>query len=57
MPDVTVRSIALVRTLLGSERLDLSMPEGATIADVLVRLTELGGPVLATYLAEPKELE
>jgi molybdopterin converting factor small subunit len=55
VPDVKVRSIALIRTLLGSEQLDLSMPEGATVADVLTRLTEMGGPTLAAHLAEPKE--
>ena len=55
MPHVKVRSIALIRTLLGSEQLDLSMPEGATVADVLARLTEMGGPTLAAHLAEPKE--
>ena len=55
MPDVKVRSIALIRTLLGSERMDLSMPEGATVADVLARLTEIGCPTLAAYLVEPKE--
>jgi sulfur-carrier protein len=55
VPDVKVRSIALIRTLLGSEQLDLSMPEGATVSTVLARLTEIGGPALAAYLAEPKE--
>ena len=55
MPDVKVRSIALVRMLLGKEQIDLSLPEGATIADVLGHLAEMGGPKLATYLAEPKE--
>ena len=55
MPHVKVRSIALIRTLLGSEQLHLSMPEGATVADVLARLTEMGGPTLAAHLAEPKE--
>jgi sulfur-carrier protein len=55
VPDVKVRSIALIRSLLGKEQIDLSLPDGATIADVLGRLTEIGGPKLAGYLAEPKE--
>lgn len=55
MPTVTVRSIALIRQLLGRERLDLELPDGATVADVLARLTEIGGPKLEPILAEPKE--
>jgi molybdopterin synthase sulfur carrier subunit len=55
MPTVKVRSIALIRTLLGKEQTELSMPEGATIADVLARMGEIGDPKLASYLAEPKE--
>ena len=50
-----MRSIALIRSLLGKEQLDLSLPQGATIEDLLARLTEAGDPKLATYLAEPKE--
>jgi molybdopterin converting factor small subunit len=52
---VKVRSIALIRTLLGREHLDLSLPEEATIDDVLERLIEIGDPKLASFLAEPKE--
>jgi molybdopterin synthase sulfur carrier subunit len=52
---VTVRSIALIRSLLGTERLALSLPDGATIQDVLARLNEIGDPKLTSYLAEPKE--
>lgn len=54
MVTVRVRSIALIRTLLGKEQIELSLPEGATIHDVLARLTETGDPKLAHYLAEPK---
>jgi molybdopterin converting factor small subunit len=53
--NVGVRSIALIRTLLGKEQIDLSLPEGATIEDLLARLNELGDPKLASFLAEPKE--
>jgi molybdopterin converting factor small subunit len=52
---VKVRSIALVRHLLGQDPLDLEVPDGATVADVLARLAEIGGPRLEPILAEPKE--
>jgi molybdopterin synthase sulfur carrier subunit len=55
MVKVTVRSIALIRTLLGNEQVELALPEGATVGDVLARMAELGDPKLAMYLAEPKE--
>ncbi len=53
--NVRVRSIALIRTLLGKEQTDLSLPGGATIEDALARLIEIGDPKLASYLAEPEE--
>lgn len=53
--NVRVRSIALIRNLLGKEQIELSLPQGATVADVLDRLTELGDPKLASYFAEPEE--
>ena len=52
---VRVRSIALIRSLLGKEQIELSLPEGATVEDALARLVEIGDPKLASYLAEPKE--
>ena len=52
---VRVRSIALIRSLLGKEQIELSLPKGATVEDALARLTEIGDPKLASYLAEPKE--
>lgn len=55
MLTVTVRSIALVRHLLGQDRLDLELPEGARVADVLDALGRIGGPKLEPILAEPKE--
>jgi molybdopterin converting factor small subunit len=55
MVTVKVRSIALIRTLLGKEQVDLSLPEGSTVQDVMDRLTEMGDPKLASYLEEPKE--
>ena len=55
MIDVRVRSIALIRTLLGKEEIPLSLPEGATVEDLLTRLVETGDPKLASYFALPKE--
>lgn len=52
---VGVRSIAAIKTLLGRDRLDVSLPAGATVADLLARLVEFGGSRLAPYFAEPKE--
>ncbi len=53
--NVRVRSIALIRTLLGKEQIDLPVPRGTTIEGVLGRLIEIGDPKLASYLAAPKE--
>lgn len=53
--NVKVRSIALIRSLLGAGEIDLTLPEGATVEDLIGRLTEIGGPQIAPYLAEPKE--
>jgi molybdopterin synthase sulfur carrier subunit len=53
--NVRVRSIALIRMLLGKEQIDLSLPYRATIEDLLARLIEIGDPKLALSLAEPKE--
>lgn len=55
MIDVRVRSIALIRTLLGKEETPLSLPEGAKVEDLLARLVETGDPRLASYFARPKE--
>jgi molybdopterin synthase sulfur carrier subunit len=55
MIDVRVRSIALIRTLLGTEEMPLSLPEGATVEALLARLAESGDPKLASYFAVPKD--
>jgi len=52
---VRVRSIALIRSLLGKDQIELLLSEGATVEDALARLVEIGDPKLASYLAEPKE--
>jgi molybdopterin converting factor small subunit len=53
--DVTVRSIALIKTLLGQGEIRLVLADGATIDDLFVRLTEIGGEKLALHLQVPKE--
>lgn len=53
--NIKVRSIALIRSLLGAGEVDLSLPKGATVEDALSRLTEIGDPQLGPYLAVPKE--
>jgi molybdopterin synthase sulfur carrier subunit len=52
---VKVRSIALIRSLLGSGELEVDLPPGATVEDLLSCLVEVGGPAIAPYLAPPKE--
>jgi len=52
---VKVRSIALLKTLLGQGELDLSLPEGTQIDGLLSVLTERSEGRLASYLAEPVE--
>jgi molybdopterin converting factor small subunit len=52
---IAVRSIALIKTLLGQGEMELSLAEGATIDDLVERLMEIGGDKLAPYLAVPKE--
>lgn len=53
--NVKVRSIALIKALLGQGEIDLALPSGATIDGLLERLTEIGGEKLAPYVAVPKE--
>lgn len=52
---VKVRSIALIRSLLGAGELEVTLPEGATIEDLIGELTEISGPAIVPYLAPPKE--
>lgn len=51
---VTVRTMALVKTLLGRGEVELSLPDGATI-DILFRfLGQIGDERLAPYVAVPE---
>ena len=53
--NVKVRSVALIKNLLGQGELDLAMAEGSTIDDLLMRLEAIGGERLAPYVRVPKE--
>lgn len=52
---IVVRSIALIKTLLGEGEMDLTLVDGVNIDDLLARLTEIGGEKLAPYVRVPKE--
>lgn len=52
---IIVRSIALIKTLLGRGEMELTLADGATIDDLLAELTEIGGEKLAPYVRVPKE--
>jgi len=52
---VKVRSIALLRSLIGQAELDVSLAEGAEIGDLLPLLAERGDGELAQHLAQPVE--
>ena len=52
---VNVRSIGLIKTLLGQGDLTLALAGGDTVRELLGRLAELGGEKLAPYLALPAE--
>ena len=51
---VTVRTVALVKTLLGRGELEVSLPEGADLDALFARLGEIGGERLAPYVAVPR---
>jgi molybdopterin converting factor small subunit len=52
---IVIRSIALIKTLLGQGEMELELADGATIDDVLAELTRIGGEKLAPYVRVPKE--
>ena len=51
---VKVRTIGLLRSLLGRAELDVALPEGGTVADLLAVLAETCGEQGAPHFAEPK---
>jgi molybdopterin converting factor small subunit len=52
---IVVRSIALIKTLLGNGEMELTLSDGATIDDLLTNLSQIGGEKLAPYVQVPKE--
>ncbi|OFW60293.1 MAG: hypothetical protein A2133_10040 [Actinobacteria bacterium RBG_16_64_13] len=52
---VTVRSISLIKALLGRDDLGVDVPAGTTVDGLLTRLIDIGGQELASYFALPKE--
>jgi molybdopterin converting factor small subunit len=53
--EVTVRTVALIKTLLGRGEIDLSLPAGTTIDGLFTHLGEIGGERLAPYVAVPEQ--
>lgn len=51
---VKVRTIGLLRSLLGRAELDVTLPEGGTVADLLAALAEACGEQVAPHFAEPQ---
>ena len=51
---VTVRTVALVKTLLGQGDMELRLGEGTTIDGLFRRLAALGDERLAPYVAVPE---
>ena len=51
---VAVRSLGLIRQLLGAAEVDVTLSEGATFPDLLARLVEEKGDKFAPY-ARPTE--
>ncbi len=52
---VKVRSVGLIKMLLGDAELDVSLPEGATVTDLLSRLREEKGEKFSPFAVEPTE--
>jgi molybdopterin synthase sulfur carrier subunit len=52
---VTVRSIALIKSLLGQGELQVELPAGTTVDDLLGHLAAARGSELAAHLAKPAE--
>lgn len=53
--DVTVRSIGLIKQLLGQAELRVSLPEGTTVGGLLLRLADEKGEKFAPYAAAAKK--
>lgn len=53
--EVTVRSIGLIKQLLGQGELQVSLPEGTTVGGLLLQLAEEKGEKFAPYAAVAKK--
>jgi molybdopterin converting factor small subunit len=51
---VKVRTIGLLRSLFGRAELDVVLPEGGTVADLLASLAGTFGEQVAPHFVEPK---
>jgi MoaD family protein len=52
---VKVRTIGLLRSLLGRAELDVALPEGGTVADLLAALVQTYGEQVAPHFVEPED--
>ena len=51
---VKVRTIGLLKSLFGRGDLELVVPEGSTVADLLAKLAEMFGDQVAVHFREPE---
>ena len=51
---VKVRTVGLLRSLFGRAELDVALPAGGTVADLLASLADTYGEPVAPHLAEPE---
>jgi molybdopterin converting factor small subunit len=52
---VTVRSVGLIKMLLGGADVQVTLPDGSTVTDLLARLREEKGEKFSPFAVEPKE--
>ena len=53
--DVKVRSVGLIKMLLGDAELDVTLPEGTTVTGLLARLRDEKGEKFSPYAVRPQE--
>jgi MoaD family protein len=52
---VKVRTIGLLRSLFGRAEMDVALPEGGTVADLLASLAKTYGEQVAAHFIEPTQ--
>jgi molybdopterin synthase sulfur carrier subunit len=52
---ITVRSIGMIRQIMGAAELELTLPGGATVRDLIVHLEKEKGEGFAPYAIEPEQ--